>query len=282
MDDTAKAHGLNEKAQYLIIGNEVGKEEQTPHLQGYVRMKNQITMKVLKRKYLPRAHLEIAKGTDEQNRTYCSKDGEYKEYGTMKKQGRRTDLDEVKELIETGENKMRNIIEVCKSYQSVRMAETLLKYKEKKRTWKPYVKWIYGPTGTGKSYKAHNELEDPYVCMETNKWWDGYDGHDNVIIDDMRKDFCKFHVLLRILDRYGKRIECKGGSRQLLAKKIYITSCYHPEVMYDTREDIDQLLDRIDVIEHMTGESRRKKPGEQKNMAEWCEAIAEGNVYPFE
>ena len=80
------------------------------------------------------------------------------------------------------------------------------------------------------------------------KWWEGYDAHPNVLIDDFRKDFCTFHELLRILDRYPYRIEVKGTSRQLLAKRIIITCPYHPEIIYDTREDIGQLLRRITKI----------------------------------
>jgi len=91
-------------------------------------------------------------------------------------------------------------------------------------------------------------LEFPRLHWTTNKWWEGYDAHENVIIDDMRGDFCKFHELLRMLDRYAYRIETKGGSRQFRAKTIIITSCYSPTEMFDTREDIQQLLRRIDEI----------------------------------
>ena len=34
------------------------------------------------------------------------------------------------------------------------------------------------------------------------KWWEGYDGHEVVLLDDIRKDFCKFHELLTLLDIY--------------------------------------------------------------------------------
>ena len=64
----------------------------------------------------------------------------------------------------------------------------------------------------------------------------------------MRRDFCKYHQLLKILDRYEYRVETKGGSRQLRARKIAITAPYPPEEMYETREDINQLLRRIDRI----------------------------------
>ena len=69
-----------------------------------------------------------------------------------------------------------------------------------------------------------------------------------MLIDDFRKDFCKFHVLLRILDRYEFRVEVKGSSRQLRAKKIAITCPFHPRLVYETREDVGQLIRRIDKV----------------------------------
>ena len=84
--------------------------------------------------------------------------------------------------------------------------------------------------------------------MSTARWWDGYDAHENVIIDDMRKDFCKFHELLRYLHEHPFHVETKGGTRQFLARNIVITSCYSPDQLFETREDINQLLRRIDEI----------------------------------
>lgn len=89
--------------------------------------------------------------------------------------------------------------------------------------------------------------------MESNKWWEGYDGHDDVIIDDYRRDFCKFRVLLHLLDHYPMRVECKGGSRQFRAKRLFITSPKSPTETWAGRtdEDLYQLTRRIDVIEHI-------------------------------
>ena len=64
----------------------------------------------------------------------------------------------------------------------------------------------------------------------------------------MRKDFMKFHLLLRLLDRYSYRIQTKGSTRQFVAKTIIITAPYHPDEMYNNREDINQLIRRIDDI----------------------------------
>lgn len=235
------------KYDYLIIGKEVGASG-TPHLQCYVHYNNKLSFNTLKKK-IPTAHIEKCKGSADDNIKYCSKDGDYAEFGTRPLgQGHRSDLDVVREMVrETG--KMREVVMVASSYQSVKMAEQILKYHEKKRDWKPTVKWFWGPTGTGKSREAYRELgEDFYVCLSTGRWFDGYDAHENVLIDDMRKDFMKFHELLRMLDRYAFAVETKGGTRQFLAKHIIITSCYHPATMFDTREDVQQLIRRIDDI----------------------------------
>lgn len=121
------------------------------------------------------------------------------------------------------------------------------------------VRWYWGPTGTGKSRTAHTEAhegEDPDVYRASGPavrggrwWWDGYDAHARVIIDDFRPVWCGIEFLLHILDRYGCRIECKGGSRQMLASEIWITCPKHPEACYeDEGEDMRQLLRRITVI----------------------------------
>lgn len=55
-----------------IFGKEVG-ESGTPHLQGYVNFPNAVSLESL-RKRLPRAHFEIARGSEIENINYCSKD----------------------------------------------------------------------------------------------------------------------------------------------------------------------------------------------------------------
>lgn len=233
------------KYSYMIIGDEKG-ENETPHLQGYIEFVDTHTLSSLK-KFIPRAHLEISKGNGEQNKEYCSKERVLFENGEIKRQGKRSDIQSVRDHVEDGAN-MRAIVSLARSLQSIRMAEIYLTYNESKRNWKPIVKWYYGETGSGKSHTAYEESPDAYTCGETSKWFQGYDGHENVIIDDFRRDFIKFHELLKLLDKYPYLIEYKGGSRQFLAKQIIITSPYHPKDVYENREDIDQLIRRIDEI----------------------------------
>lgn len=59
---------------YAVVGKEVG-ESGTPHLQGYVHLKKKIRFSSIKTLLPNGCHIEAARGTDQQNETYCSKDG---------------------------------------------------------------------------------------------------------------------------------------------------------------------------------------------------------------
>lgn len=234
---------------YLIRGVERCPETGKLHYQGYVEFTTNWRLNRLK-KLDERAHFETRKGKQEDAIKYCKKEECWMESGVKAEsnQGKRTDLEIARELVKDGGN-MRDVVESVSGFQAIRAAEKYLQYKEAKRTWKPTVNWYYGPTGSGKTRRALKEAgEDVWVSGKNLKWWEGYDGHESVVIDDFRGDFCTFHELLRILDRYEYRIEVKGGSRQLLAKTIWITSPFRPEEVYKTREDVEQLLRRIDNI----------------------------------
>jgi hypothetical protein len=93
------------KVTYVIFGREVG-ESGTPHLQGYVRLDRKVSIKTFLESRgsigLHRAHVEGAKGTCTQNIDYCSKDGDTESFGSAPVPGKRSDLEEIRELIAKG------------------------------------------------------------------------------------------------------------------------------------------------------------------------------------
>jgi len=235
--------------EYVVYGKEIAPTTGTPHLQGFIKFKNDRSVKAVRKLFLG-ASIKPCFSSDVNNVNYCTKENDFVERGTRPTgQGKRSDLDIIRDLIQE-DPKMRKVVNVATSYQSVKMAEQILKYHEKPRNWKCEVYWFWGSTGTGKSETAYEMCDpnDTYTAMSTAKWFDGYDSHSDVIIDDMRKDFCKFHELLRLLDRYAFKVETKGGTRQFRAKRIFITSCYPPDILFETREDIQQLLRRITEV----------------------------------
>jgi len=240
----------NKQVRYLIAGKEMGDVEHTPHLQGFIVFHNAKTFAQTKTFLGERYHIEKCKGNTQQNIAYCSKENTFLEFGEPPKQGSREDIEHVKKQINEGVP-ICDIINNATSYQSARHAELLMKYQKSPPPFKRMIKWYYGEAGSGKTREAIDEAKgDYYMSMRDLKWWDGYYGQSCIIIDDFRKDFCTFHELLRIIDRYPYRVNTKGSSMwfQLTTKQIIITSCYHPKDVYETREDIQQLLRRIDII----------------------------------
>lgn len=238
--------------EYLCYGKEICPDTGKQHLQGYIYFKNAKSFSAVRKLLQPR-HIETSNASTDDNVKYCSKDGDFHEFGDRPKQGARNDIHNIQEQIQQGNCTMRDIVSSATSFQSIRMAEIKFKYFEPQRSWKTEVYWFYGKSGLGKTRKAVEMCEDPYMCLENNKWWEGYDGHDDVIIDDYRRDFCKFKVLLQLLDRYPLRVECKGGSRQFRAKRLFITSPKSPKDTWEGRtdEDLYQLTRRIDIIEEI-------------------------------
>jgi len=73
--------------QYLVFGFETGGKKKVCHIQGYVYFNNALSQSSVKKK-LPRAHLEVTKGTPDQNFDYTSKDGDFYEFGEKPLSGR--------------------------------------------------------------------------------------------------------------------------------------------------------------------------------------------------
>jgi len=261
-DDKAMVLAIADEATYLIAGYEVGKKTGTPHLQGYVYFANARTYSSLRKK-VPQGYFKKARGTGVQNQTYCKKGGNlFVEKGTPPIAGARTDLEEIYDMLREGAT-MRQVLDTEPNLQGIQVAEKFLKYNEAPRTAAAEIRWYYGPPGAGKSYAALKWLgEDVHVASRTtSKFWDGYDAHMGVLIDDFRPKWCDFVELLGILDEGPYAVEVKGSSRQFKATKIAITCPYTPEELYSNiGENLEQLTGRISAVVHVDGSVRSRPP----------------------
>lgn len=87
---------------------------------------------------------------------------------------------------------------------------------------------FWGATGTSKSRRAWDEAGlEAYSKDPRSKFWCGYQGEENIVIDEFRGGIDISH-LLRWLDRYPVSVEIKGSSRPLVGYKIWITSNLDP------------------------------------------------------
>lgn len=86
---------------YLVRGCETCPETGRPHYQCYVNFKNKLRLNQV-RAIFGSVHAEQCRGSPEQNRTYCIKEGDFSERGLLpKKKGARNDLYLARDAAET-------------------------------------------------------------------------------------------------------------------------------------------------------------------------------------
>lgn len=253
-EDRASLDELCERptTEYAIIGNEQGTEG-TPHLQAFIHFKTSRRWRTLHTE-LPRAHIEVAKSGDFANQKYCSKSGDYTEFGrpTDGHSGRRTDLDNIKDLIEEGTPRNVIVRNHCTNFQSVRMVDALLLTRQPTDRLNLVVHWYYGPPGTGKTRTARAEAgADCWMSSGTLRWFQGYQGQKKVILDDLRSTSIDYPHFLRIIDIYPVQVENKGGSIWFEPDEIWITSPQPPQLCFPMfGENPQQIIRRIHDVRH--------------------------------
>lgn len=266
---TAKTFGPNTLSNYedrdiawleqlectrMVVSKEICPTTGTPHLQFHVTFRRSYSRAALKKLHNG-VHWEFQDCPQDFNYARKRDSEVIIDRDERKRKGQRTDIAEIKEVVKETHS-MQAVVEVATSTQSVRMAELWLKYNEPKRpiTPMPEIHWRWGKPNSGKTrYVWDKHGVDGVYTPTTYKWWEGYDGHKVVLLDELRADWCTFGQLLRLLDRYPYVVETKGGSRQIQATTWYITCCKHPMELYDRTtfdacERVDQLLRRLSSI----------------------------------
>lgn len=258
-----------DKAKYLVYGEEVG-EEGTPHYQGYVYFKNRVRFTTVK-SLLPRAHIEIQRGSILQAITYCKKDNNFHEWG-----------DQPEDMNGTNQNnKWSTILTLAENgdIESIRsqFPRIYFQYYEKLKSFKAKEtiildtlqnEWWYGPTGTGKSRELWIKYPNHYQ-KQANKWWDGYSGQDVVAIEEWcpKNDMTASNLKIWA-DRYPFPAQIKNGTLHgIRPKKLIITSNYTMEQCFPRIEDLEPLKRRFKVIHfpfpiHIPSETTSTCPSE--------------------
>lgn len=164
-------------------------------------------------------------------------------------QGKRNDLVEIKAKLDAGIDEQSLAEEHFGAW--VRYNRSFREYKRLKTTprdFKTEVEVVVGPTGTGKSTYAQSH-ENVYF-KQNSQWWDGYDGHTVVVLDDFY-GWLKYDDMLRIMDRYPLLVQTKGGQQQFLARKLVITSnalptSWYSKIFSDSKNSFPAFARRVD------------------------------------
>lgn len=69
------------------------------------------------------------------------------------------------------------------------------------------------------------DLKGIYFKNSVNKWWDGYKGETNVLIDELPHDANKW--IMTYLKKWADKLPClleyKGGTRYAMYLNLYVT-----------------------------------------------------------
>lgn len=257
-EDLSACMSSDVRIKYLCGQLESGASSHS-HFQGYVELKESVSMSTVRSLLPSGSHVEPRKGTRDQARDYTRKEesriGEFIEFGTFGIQGKRKDLDEIWQLIKSGEN----FVAIADAFpaDSIRYGKHIKQLcfdVLPDRTHKTEILWFFGETGSGKSKAAFDRFPGSY-WKPNNRWWDQYDPrfHDTVIWDDWDPLTISYKEMLRLCDRYPLTVEYKGGSLKFIAKRIIFTSLRQPADM-DYPWNSREFLRRVDHVERFIGE----------------------------
>ena len=256
----------NVQTKYLCYGKEVGKQTETPHLQGFVEFKYQVYHP--HRFFLDCGHgyFQPTRGTVQENIDYCAKDGDFHEFGKRpqdrNQQGhhgarggaRGGEMEKARWEAAWAAAKEGRIEDIPADIRS-RYLSTWLRVKSMNLPKPEDLDnldnlWIHGETGSGKSLWVHRTFPGAYK-KGFSKWWCGFNSddpeHQVVVLDDVHPSWPEKVHLKNWADHYPFVAEYKGGSTVIRPKKIIITSNYHPQQMFK-QEDLGPILRRFKVV----------------------------------
>ena len=209
-----------DKMAYMVYQLEKGANG-TTHYQGYIRFKGQQRFKAVKNLIGTNAvHIAKARGTEEQNRNYCTKEDTRQappvEQGTFQgsanRKGNRSDLADCTDML----NKGASLKEVALAHPEdfVRYGQGLQRYQQTVAPKAAKVRinfnvWIYGPTRIGKTWSTVHAYNDPYQVVPGRDPWSGYQGEKVVIFDEFNLEKWEPQAINRYADVYALKLDCR-------------------------------------------------------------------------
>jgi hypothetical protein len=220
--------------------DEIG-DNGTYHTHVYIAASNAIRFSTLKNLF-EIAHMEIARGTSQENRDYIRKEGKYKdtekettnlpdtfeECGEIpdEQQGARTDMSSLYELVKEGKTDFEIIESNPKNALKLDVVEKMRQvyreeqYKHEFRQLE--VVYIYGATGTGKTRSVMDKYgySNVYRVTDYDHPFDGYKGQ--VIIFEEFRSSLRIQDMLNYLDGYPVELPCRYNNKIACYTKVYI------------------------------------------------------------
>lgn len=239
---------------YAIACKEIAPSTGHEHIHCYIQFNNSTQLAISK---IEGAHIEVCKGSPQQNVEYIRKDGDI--------------IWETGKLRLTGNPTIRDIMDMSKDevYDLPwQMRNTAMKIKDEQANdidiedWHKEIKvyWIYGPSGVGKTERAKQIVRDNAatygktinVVKYTNTFWNGIGNAKIAIYDDFRDSHMPPSEFINFIDYNMHTLNIKGGQKQNNYSLIIITSVQHPNYIYANMRDSEprkQWMRRIELID---------------------------------
>lgn len=228
---------------YAIACHEKAPTTGHEHIHLYCQFNNSVGLSVKK---CEGAHIELCRGSAEQNVDYIKKDGNIiAEFGKLKKWGGKR-IPSIGEIKSMDEKELADL--PCNLINCVRRIRNEF---VGKRYWQPVnVEWHYGPSGSGKTKSAFEAGAEPVEYH--NGYFTDWGSARVIVLEEMRGQI-PYPELLKILDDYHNyyKVNIKGGFKYIDFDTVYITSPKTPKECYpkqDEHDNIKQLYRRIDKI----------------------------------
>lgn len=228
--------------RYFVFQTERCPSTARDHIQAYAEFDRPMSMRSLRVLFDdPSLHVEKRRGTASEASLYCKKlasrvDGPAGEFGTISSPGARTDLAAATGLVlERGLAAVRSEQPSMYVRYFAGLARLNLMHaldSGEKRSVSVHV--LCGPPGTGKSWAARCLIPDSTYCLQHSggsTWFDGYEDHECLVIDEMCGSTLSYTFLLQLLDVYAVRLPVKGGFVPGRFSQVVIT-CNRPPVSW--------------------------------------------------
>lgn len=254
-----------------VVGKEVAPETGTPHLQGIVIFKSRKTFKQMK-ELGPECHWQVVRNV-EASIKYCRKEGDMlvdwdDRYGrASKSQITEAAYQAVLEGDATEMVASMTSSELFRNVKRIREAQAygpMLLATQKRRSL-PYVIWVYGGSGSGKTTfvdRLRSKLgESRTFCLApahnpSSLWYDGYTPlHEALVIDDLRARTFPLSEFLTLAGVLPRTVQLKGLSCPFNSSVIIVTAPEPPWASYSqavTESDsVLQVVRRINLLVSM-------------------------------
>ena len=244
--DVMKERAMKFKPLYFCLAEEVGAEG-TPHVHLFLQCASPVRFSTVKNRY-PLAHIDSAQGSVQDNRDYIRKEGKFAdtdkaetrvegsfyEWGEFKpeRKTRKEAMAEVQDMVKAGAETIEIIEQFPEFSFKVNDIDALReRYRAvdfMKGPREVNVHYVFGPTGTGKTYSIYKKYPATDIYRVTDYPRDGvkfdeYNGEPVLVLDELHSQI-PLPAMLTLLDVYPRMLPARYHNHVSCFTEVYIIS----------------------------------------------------------